>query len=139
MLIFEIITAVISIASLVGLIYQSMNLQETIDSQIYQNFVSHSLDIDRILIERPYLRKYVYYKAEIEEDMDPERLDELMSFIEMIVDIAENVDEYKKHIPKSRRDGWKQFFHDVKSSPAYAYYMERHASWYVEKNEHKKT
>ena len=66
MLIFEIITAVAAIAGLIGLIYQSANLQETINSQIYQNFVAHSLEIDHILIERPYLRKYVYYKAEIE-------------------------------------------------------------------------
>lgn len=133
MLIFEIITAVAAIAGLIGLIYQSANLQETINSQIYQNFVAHSLEIDHILIERPYLRKYVYYNAEIEEDMDPERLDELMSFIEMIVDISENVEVYKRHIPKSRREGWMKYFHDVQSTPAYAYYMAYHAAWYVVK------
>ena len=133
MLVFEIIAAVISVASLLGLIYQSINLQETINSQIYQNFVSHSLEIDHILIERPYLRKYVYYNAEIEENMDPERLDELMSFIELIVDISENVELYQRHIPRSRRDGWMQFFKDVQATPAYACYMERHASWYAVK------
>lgn len=46
---FDIITIIISVISLLGVFYQSINLQKTINSQIYQNFVANSLEIDRIL------------------------------------------------------------------------------------------
>ncbi len=127
---FDIITLVISLVSLIGLIYQSINLKQTINSQIYQNFVANSLEIDRILIERPYLRKYVYYGEPIDENT--ENLDEILSFIELVTDISENIEVYEKYIPKSRKVGWLAFVKDVKSTPAYEFYCKKHGSWYEE-------
>ncbi|MBQ9945078.1 MAG: hypothetical protein IJO68_00965 [Clostridia bacterium] len=126
--IFNIIATVVSLISLVILIYQSINLKDTISSQIYQNFVANSLEIDRILIERPYLRKYVYYGDEVDDNT--ENIDEIMSFMELIVDITENVEVYKKYIPRSRKKGWLRFVYDVKHTPAYEYYMKKHQLWY---------
>ena len=83
---FDTITLVISLVSLIGLIYQSINLKQTINSQIYKNFVANSMEIDRILIERPYLRKYVYYGEPIDENT--ENLDEILAFIELVTDIS---------------------------------------------------
>ena len=128
--IFNTITIIISIASLIGLIYQSINLKQTINSQIYQNFVANSLEIDRILIEKPYLRKYVYYGEPIDENT--ENLDEILSFIELIIDVSENIEVYQKYIPKSRKDGWLTFVNDLKQTPAYDYYK-KHGSWYKTK------
>lgn len=129
--IFNTITIIISIASLIGLIYQSINLKQTINSQIYQNFVANSLEIDRILIEKPYLRKYVYYGEPIDENT--ENLDEILSFIELIIDVSENIEVYQKYIPKSRKDGWLTFVNDLKQTPAYDYYYKKHGSWYKTK------
>ncbi len=128
---FEIITLAISLISLIGLIYQSVNLKQTINSQIYQNFVANSLEIDRILIEKPYLRKYVYYGEPVDETT--ENLDEILSFIELTIDISENIEVYKKYIPKSRKEGWLTFVEDLKHTPAYEYYFKKHGAWYQSK------
>ena len=40
----EIITLAISIISLVAVIYQSINLKLTIESQIYQSFITNSIN-----------------------------------------------------------------------------------------------
>ena len=127
---FDILTLVISLVSLIGLIYQSINLKQTINSQIYQNFVANNLEIDRILIERPYLRKYVYYGEPVDENT--ENLDEILSFIEFVIDISENIELYKNYIPKSRKSGWLSFVKDIKSTPAYEFYCKKHGEWYKE-------
>ncbi|MBQ2828284.1 MAG: hypothetical protein IJF20_03465 [Clostridia bacterium] len=127
---FDIITLLFSLASLVGLIYQSINLKQTINSQIYQNFVANSLEIDRILIEKPELRKYVYYGEPVDENT--ENLNQILSFIELVIDVSENIEVYKKYIPKSRREGWFNFVKDTKKTPAYKFYMEKHKEWYKE-------
>ncbi len=125
---FDILTLIISVAGLVGVIYQSINLQKTINSQIYQNFVANSLEIDRILIEYPHLRKYVYYGEKVDENT--EELERLMSLVELIVDVSENVEVYRKYIPKARKKGWFRFINDVKNTSAYDFYMKRHQHWY---------
>ncbi len=125
---FAIISVVVSVASLLGLLYQNLNLRNTINSQIYQNFVANSLEIDRILIEKPYLRKYVYYGEPVDENT--ENLDEIMSFVELIMDISENIELYKKYIPKSRKEGWLIFVNDLKCTPAYKFYIKKHGDWY---------
>lgn len=129
MKIYDIITIIISIAGLLGVIYQSMNLRATINSQIYQNFVANSLEIDRILIEYPYLRKYVYGEESVTEET--ENLDQIMSFIELVNDITENIEIYKKYIPASRRKGWMAYVEDVKGTSAYHFYMRRYGDWYA--------
>ena len=52
----------------------------------------NSLEIDRLLIEHPELRKYVYYGENVDENT--ENLDQLMSLIEFIVDATENIEVY---------------------------------------------
>ena len=126
--IFAIVTAVIGIVSLIALIYQSINMRTTIENQIYQSFINNSVELDKILIERPEIRKYVY-DNEIVDD-NTEDLDRVMSTIELIVDITENIDVYKKFIPASRRDGWLAFVKDMENTSAYLYYMEKYAHWY---------
>lgn len=126
----NIVATVVSVASLILVIHQSINLQKTINSQIYQNFVANSLEIDRILIDRPYLRPYIYGKAEVNEHT--ENLDQIMSLVELVVDITENIEVYEKYIPRSRRIGWLQFVHDVKSTSAYNYYINEYGAWYKE-------
>lgn len=125
---FDVVTLLISLVSLIGLIYQSINLKQTIQSQIYQNFVANSLEIDRILIDKPELRKYVYYGEPIDEKT--ENLDQVLSFIELVIDISENIEIYKKYIPRSRREGWFEFVSDIKKTPAYQFYMKKHKNWY---------
>lgn len=129
--VFNVIATIVSVASVLALIYQTINLKQTINSQIYQNFVSNSVEIDRILIDNPELRKYVYDGAPVDDNT--ENLDKILAMVELIVDITENLEVYEKYIPKSRRDGWMHFVQDVKNTPAYEYYMKRNQAWYVKK------
>ena len=58
--ILNIIATVISIISLIAVLFQSIILKVTIDNQIYSSFISNSIELDKILIEYPDIRKYVY-------------------------------------------------------------------------------
>lgn len=127
----SVITAVIAFVSLIAVIYQSINLKMTIDNQIYQSFIHNSVEVDEILIEYPNIRKYVYDGVPISDDT--EDLDRIMSVIELLVDITENIEVYINYIPKSRRDGWQQFVNDMQGTPAYQYYMGRYGNWFVVK------
>ena len=127
-MVLEIVAIVISVVSLVAALYQSFGLKKTLDNQIYESFISNSLEIDRLLIEYPEIRKYVYYGEPV-DDNTPD-IDRIMSVIEFVVDAVENIEVYKKYIPKSRRDGWLKFVDDVTHTPAYEYYNEKHGLWF---------
>ena len=127
----DVIDVVLMIAELVGLIaliYQSINLKVTIGNQIFESFVSNSLEIDRILIEYPQIRKYVYGGKPVDENT--EDIDRIIAVVEMIVDISENIEVYKRYIPKNRRKGWMKFVEDIKKTPSYEYYMKQCGEWY---------
>lgn len=128
----EIISIIISILSVAIVIYQSIVLRRTIGNQIYESFIDNSVELDKLLIDKPGLRKYIYHNEPIAGE-EPD-LDMIMSAVEMVVDITENIDVYKKYIPANRRDGWLQFVHDMESSSAYIFYMEKYSTWYVKRN-----
>lgn len=130
--ILNIIATVISIISLIAVLFQSIILKVTIDNQIYSSFISNSIELDKILIEYPDIRKYVYDNETV-TDQTPD-LDRIMSVVELAIDITENIEVYKKYIPKSRYDGWIQFVKDIESTCAYQYYMKKYGSWFIVKN-----
>ncbi len=53
-----------------------------------------------------------------------------MSIIELVIDVVENIEIYKKYIPKERCDGWSKFIDDLKNTPLHYYYSHRHGHWY---------
>ena len=124
----DVIAIIVSLASLLFVVYQSAVLRTTLHNQIFESFVDNSLKIDDILITYPELRKYIYYGAEVNESTPD--LDRIMSVVELIVDTLENLDIYKKYIPKDRLPGWINFMEDMKKTPAYRYYCKKHSSWY---------
>lgn len=123
-----IVTSILGLTSLVALIYQSINLRTTIGNQIYQSFICNSVEVDKILTEYPHIRKYVYDNTDVDDDT--EDLDRIMSVVELIIDITENIEVYKKYIPKSRLEGWMQFVKDTQNTPAYHYYMKKYGKWF---------
>lgn len=132
----EIIAITISFISLGVALYQSYSLKRSIDNQIYSSCITNSLEIDRLLIERPELRKYIYYGEEIRDDTPD--LERIMSIEEFIVDAVENIEVYHRYIPKDRRDGWLKFARDMKQTPAYKYYINNHDKMHGEWFEVKK-
>lgn len=129
----EVISLVISILSVVVVIYQSIVLRKTIGNQIYESFIDNAVELDELLIHNPELRKFIYHDEPINEEKNSD-LDKIMSAVEMVIDITENIDVYKKYIPVNRRDGWLKFVKDMESSSAYKFYMERYSTWYAIRN-----
>lgn len=128
----EIVALVISIISLVAVFYQNFKTKVTLDNQIYSSFVANSLEIDRMLIEHPEVRKYVYDREPVDENTPD--LDRMLSIMALIVDIMENIEVYRRYIPKNRRAGWMAFVADMKETPRYVYYQKKYGHWYeVEK------
>ena len=127
-MVLEITAIVISLVSLFVALYQSYGLKKTLDNQIYESFISNSLEIDRLLIEYPEMRKYVYYGEKVDENTPD--LDRLMSIVEFVVDAVENIEVYNKYIPKNRREGWLKFVRDVTHTPAFEYFNKIHGKWF---------
>ncbi len=124
----ELIAIIISAISFLAVVYQNVNLKITLGNQIYESFVANSLEIDRLLIEYPEARKYIYYGAPV-DDTTPD-IDRIMSIMEFVIDAMENIEVYKKYIPKNRREGWLKFVDDMKATPLYSYYLEKHGGWF---------
>ncbi len=110
------------------LVYQIRLQTVSTNNQIYQNFVSNSLEIDKALIAHPELRKYIYGN----EPVDPEKVnvDLLLSVEELVVDVVENVKIFEKQIPRENLIGWKNFIRRVESSSGFEYFMEACGHWY---------
>lgn len=128
----SIIGTLISIISLLAVLFQSIILKKTIDNQIYSSFISNSVELDKMLIEHPYIRKYVYDNEPV--TYETENLEQIMSAVELAIDITENIEVYSKYIPKSRRQGWLKFVTDIKKTYAYTFYMERYGEWFKNDN-----
>jgi hypothetical protein len=130
--ILSIISTLISIISLLAVLFQSIILKKTIDNQIYSSFISNSVEFDKMLIEHPYTRKYIYDNEPV--TCETEHLEQIMSAVELVVDITENIEVYKKYIPKSRRQGWLKFVADIENTYAYTFYMEKYGEWFKNDN-----
>ena len=131
----QLIASLATLVTLIVLLYQVRMQTVSTDNQVYQNFVSNSLSIDNVLIEHPEMREYVYGDTPI----DPKKVDVplLMSIIELMIDVMENIEVFKKQIPKERLGGWMNFVSDVKQSSAYKYYMsQKEESWYIVEDKH---
>jgi len=96
----QLLASIVTIITVVFLFYQSKIQTISTKNQVYQNFVSNSLEIDHVLIKYPHLRKYVYGNTRIREDEVDVEL--LMSVIELMIDVVENIHVSK--ITSPRRD-----------------------------------
>lgn len=124
----QILTITFSAITLVFLLYQSKVQTTTTKNQIYQNFVNNSLEIDRMLVEHPEFREYIYGTKKIDEKEVDVNL--LMSATELVIDAVENIYVFEDNIPKDRWKGWMKFAEQVEGSSAYEYYLDHIGGWY---------
>lgn len=125
----NIIAAPVAIITIVLLIRQTKQLDNTLKSQVYQGLIDNSLKIDQLLIERPEYRKYIYGNEKF--PTNKENTDELMGVLDFVVDVVDNVRVQEKFIPKDALVGWRAFVSDVLEQPAIKYYMEQKGYWYA--------
>jgi len=127
-LITNVVTALTAVVALILVILQMRQLDQTLRSQVYQGLIDNSLKIDELLIENPEFRKYVYGN-EIVDKNTPD-IDKVMSVMEFVIDIIDNVTAQEAFIPKAEKPGWGEFVRDVTSSPAAQYFLEMHGKWF---------
>jgi uncharacterized protein len=122
------VTALAAVVALFLVVKQMRQLDDTLRSQVYQGLIDNSLKIDELLIEKPEFRKYVYGEEIIDENTPG--IDQIMSVMEFVVDVMDNVKAQESFIPKAVKPGWRQFSQDVLSSPAAQFFMQKHGLWY---------
>ncbi len=124
----QLITSTATAITVLFLVYQIRLQTISTNNQIYQNFVSNSLEIDKALIAHPELRMYIYGN----EPVNPEKVNVnlLLSVEELVVDVVENVKIFEKQIPRENLIGWKNFIRKVESSSGFEYFMETCGHWY---------
>ena len=120
-LVSQLTTALTAIIALLLVVKQMHQLDETLRSQVYQGLIDNSLKIDELLIEKPEFRKYVYGQEMLDENTPD--LDRIMSVMEYMVDVVDNVEAQEGFIPKAEKPGWRHFAKDVLGSPAAKYFM----------------
>lgn len=125
----NIIAAPVALITIVLLIRQTKQLDDTLKSQVYQGLINNSLLIDQLLIEHPEYRKYIYEQEKF--PTDESNTDELMGILDFLVDVVDNIKAQEKYIPKEALMGWRLFVRDVLDQPAVKYYMEKKGYWYT--------
>jgi len=127
-LIISLVAAPTAIISVLFLIRQTRQLDETLRSQVYQGLIDNSLKIDQLLIDHPDFRKYIYGNEPVTQNTP--NLETLMSVMEFMIDIVDNLGVQKKFIPTPMLQGWRNFAQEVVNSPAAKYFLETHHGWY---------
>ena len=124
----QITASLATIITILFLFFQSRAMTLSTRNQVYQNFVSNSLEIDRVLIEYPQFRKYIYGNEPLDRS-NPD-WDKIMGIEELIVDVVENIEVFKNEIPANRIDGWMEFVAQTRSSSAYKEFRDNYSKWY---------
>jgi len=119
----------VGLITIILMIRQTRQLDETLKSQVYQGLIDNSLKIDQLLIERPEYRKYIYENEKFPQNK--QNTDELMGVLDFVVDVVDNIKIQEKFIPKKALVGWRLFVQDVLKQPAIKYYMEQKGYWYT--------
>ena len=130
----QIIVAICTIVTLLFLIMQIRSQNNTLKNQVYTTFVNGVLEIDKILIQYPELRKYVVDKEPIDPSMDENNIARLMSIEELIIDSLENIETYKDCIPESELQTWEDYERSIKDTSGFKYYLENTSHPYYKNN-----
>jgi len=99
----------------------------------YQDVVSQILEIDRLFIERPWLKQFFHYGIDAREDaLDAQKYAEISSTAELIVDFLDNLLVQKKYMPKANWEGWRKYVIDLfATSPILCRFLEDKKDWYT--------
>lgn len=127
-LITQVITAFTAVIAILLVLKQMRQIDKTLRNQVYQGLIDNSLKIDALLMEKPELRKYVYGEEKVDENTPD--IDRIMSLMEFMVDVVDNVKAQEAIIPPAEKPGWRRFSRDVLSSPAAQYFIQKHRPWF---------
>lgn len=130
----SIISLPLLIISAIILFIQLRSSAKATISNVYQNVTYGAVEIDKIFIDNPELRKYFYYNNIYYGNKTSELYDKISSIAEMFFDFADSVNTQIECMPKKKSypwETWKKYFKDLyKRSPILREYWENNKQWY---------
>jgi hypothetical protein len=106
-----ILSLLVSVVSVMLVLYQIQNLVKSIHSQTYQRIYELMIQIDRFFIDNPKLKPYFYPNTSITlENVEKEKL---LSVSEMMMDYFDNVYHQRACMPSHTFDGFREYMQSV--------------------------
>jgi hypothetical protein len=115
-----------------GFIYvQLEQTQHLLNSSTHAAIYGQTQVLDQLMIEKPFLRKYIYENCEPPENLEQRRM--VLSTTDMFADFFEHVAQQRTNMPDNIWRPWLTYIRDVyKSSPAYREQFKDRGIWYEE-------
>ena len=134
----QLVIAGVSALGFLGLIVSMLILNKQTNqatkatfAAVYQGIAAQMQDFDKLLIEKPNLRPYLYRNKPLPDD-ERER-DEVLATAELLVDLADNVVAQSPLLPDHHRRLWDEYFRDMyRSSQAIREYWRDYGEWYCD-------
>ena len=130
------IIAAISALGFLGLIVSVLILNNQTNqatkatfATVYQGIAAQMQDLDKLFIEMPDLRPYIYRGKPLPDD-ERER-DKVLATAELLVDLADHFIAQSPLLPQHHQRGWVEYFGDMyRTSPAIRHYWSECGEWY---------
>jgi hypothetical protein len=103
---------VVSVVSVILVIWQIRNLIRSIHTQTYQRVYELMIEIDKFFIDNPTLKPYFYPDTDIKADETVEK-EKLLSIAEMMMDYFDNVYHQRGCMPRHTFSGFREFMRNV--------------------------
>lgn len=108
---------------------QSRETSAATRATVYQGIEDQMLSIDRLFIDRPELRKFIYDDAPVPAE-EPMR-SAVMALAELFIDLCDNFVAQSGYIPESLYAPWRSYACSVmESSPAVREFWAMNNAWY---------
>lgn len=125
----SIIGSIVAVVGLPVLIYQIVQLRQTIRAEAHGKVYENSLEVQKLLLDNPEFRPFFYEGATMEPT--DERYPRLLAMAEIFTDYLEHIALQRENVPdevKTAWDGYARFF--LESSPIIRSFVAQHRSSY---------
>jgi hypothetical protein len=125
------IATLATLASVVILLTQTLDLRRSVERDTYQKAYQTVYDLDRLFLDHSELRDYFYEGRPVDKSTDPVTRARVESTAEWISDFFDNLIYNKKMGPDEDWGAWESYIDATfDRSPALRDYVNRHRDWY---------
>ena len=126
---FSVATIALSFLTLIALLYQSISLTKSLKTQSYQHIITSQTSVDRIFLDYPELRPFLYDDVEL-----PDINTDLGRRARVVIDIALNVIDstYQQRdlIPNEMLTSWLHYASQVTNNKGVLQFLSENPDWY---------
>lgn len=123
----------VTLATLIFLLYQCYILKASLRTQSFQNLFSNMINIDLFFAQNPSIKLLVYEERCLPKDINSSEYVQAMSACELLLDHFEEVFGCKNVMSKDMWLGWSTYMRKVYSnSKALRHYVEMNRGKYYE-------